>query len=306
MNRPYYVLGMHGLGDNLHQRAIVRQLLERERVMLETPWPSIYHDLADGHRLRLVRKGSTLRTQAKNVVREHGKYHNGVQPSTARMVRVWYTGEQVRRTGSILAAMMESVKCDYARADFRLPVPQAWTDQLAAVLPATDKPIMVYRPLVERTEWQGCRGRNPDFDAYLALFTAIRERFFVVSVADLVPKVEWTVGHPIEADREFHVGELHFELLAALTKRAALMFCSPGFAPLLAQAVGTPSVCIFGGHESSITIAGGARMTPTLGIDPIKPCDCFDHHHQHDKRIDVPLAIERLRAFVESKCALRS
>lgn len=245
-----------------------------------------------------MQRETSLRTQAKNAARERDRYARIRKPPGAIEVKVWYTGDGVRRTGSILAAMMASANCDYATADFRLPVPPAWFAQLDAILPTPTKPIMVYRPLVERTEWPGCAGRNPDFGAYRTLFEAVRERFFVVSVADLVPGKEWISGHPVRADVEFHAGELHFEALAALTKRAALMFCSPGFAPLLAQAVGTPAVCVFGGHESSMTIAGGARFSPTLGIDPIEPCNCFDHHHRHRKAIDIPAAIARLSAFV--------
>src|SRR5512144_2511893 len=72
--------GMHGMGDNLHQRAIVRQLLERyDVVYLETPWPCIYHDLR-GPRLRLIRKPTTLRTQAKNEERERQSYDVSMAP----------------------------------------------------------------------------------------------------------------------------------------------------------------------------------------------------------------------------------
>lgn len=294
------VQGMHGMGDNLHQRAIIRQWMRTRTVYLETPWPCIYHDLV-GERLRLVKKTTSLRTQAKNLRREDAKYQKGPSPAGAKTVRVWYTRDQVRRTGSVLAAMIEGVGLDYASADFRMPVPDDW----AAPALATDKPIMLYRPLVERPEWGGCASRNPDYDAYRALFDAIRDRFHVVSVADLVPNVEWIVGKRIDADTEFHEGQLSFEGLAALAKRAALVYCSPGFAMLLGQAVGTPTLCVFGGYENSSSISAGARHTPTLGIDPIVPCDCFDHHHAHQKAINVPIATERVRQFVEDECASR-
>ncbi len=98
---------------------------------------------------------------------------------------------------------------------------------------------MVYRPLVERTEWNGCAARNPDHSAYAALFASIRDQFHVVSIADLVPNVEWISGARVEADQKFHAGELEFEALAGLFSIASLVFCSPGFAVILAQTVGT-------------------------------------------------------------------
>lgn len=296
---PIVIRGMKGMGDNLHQRAIVRQLLEKGRpVYLETPWPCIYHDFA-GPRLKLVRAPTTLRTQAKNAQREKAAYMAANAPRAAHEVRVWYTGEDVRRRGSILAAMLHNAGCDLALADFRLPIPEDWFRPVDALIKRWNPklPILLYRPLVERTEWGGCAGRNPLHDSYYTILQALRRRFFVVSVADLVPNIEWVVGRDILPDVELHHGELPFESLAALAARSSLVFCSPGFAPLLAQSVGTPVICVFGGHESSMTIRHGARHAPTLGIDPIIPCDCFSHTHACKKTIDVDIAIRRVIHF---------
>lgn len=296
---PLIVQGMHGMGDNLHQRALIRQWMQARTVYLETPWPCIYHDLV-GPRLHLIKKSSSLRTQAKNLRREDAQYSKLPPPSGAKVAKIWYTPDMVRRNGSMLAAMIAGAGLDYPTADFRLPIPDEWSARLR--LPATDKPVMLYRPLVERPEWGGCASRNADYVAYRALFDTIRDRFHVVSVADLVPNVEWIVGQRIKADTEYHEGQLAFEELAALAKRAVLVYCSPGFAMLLGQAVGTPTICVFGGHENSKTISAGARYTPTLGIDPIVPCDCFDHRHKHQKAINIPIAAERVRQFVDDEC----
>lgn len=293
------IVGMHGLGDNLHQRAVIRHWMQTHEVWLETPWPSVYHDLvADG--LRLAGKTSTLRTQRKNAEREAASFHATQLPS-GQNVRVCYPAEDVRRLGSVLAAMLTAAGCEGAEADFRLPIRPEWlaeADRLIASL-ATDKPILIYRPLVERNEWGGCKARNPDREAYQALFEAIRARFFVVSVADLVDGVEWISSHEAGADVEYHGGELVFETLAALVSRAALVFAAPGFAVPLAQAVGTPVVAVFGGYESARSFSLGARFAPYLGIEPVTPCECFAHDHACDKRIDVPAATERLLRFLD-------
>jgi len=289
---------MHGLGDNLHQRAVLRQLMAREPVYLETSWPCAYRDLA-GPRLHLLAKPSGLRTQAKNARREAAAFSHA-RPE-GRSVRVWYAPDDVRRHGSVLAAMCANTETSFEAADFRLPVPDAWrqraTTWIAKWRPT--KPLLLYRPLNERTEWTGCRARNPDHAAYAALVRSIRDRFFVVSVADLDPGKEWMVGDDIGADVECHRGELEFETLAALAAQAALVVSSPGFAIILAQAVGTSSVCIFGGYENAQSFAGGARHAPYLGIEPISPCQCFRHDHACDKRIEFPAAIARLRAFTD-------
>lgn len=292
--RRVYVIGMHGLGDNLHQRAIVRKLIgeDRRKVVLETPWPSLYHDLV-GSDLELVSKGSRLRTQAKNAQREAHLFGSTRRQMGERVLRVVYPPESVRRCGSVLAAMAEQCGVDAQGVDFRLPVPQDWIDALLKLLARwgnINKPIMFFRPLVERKEWGGCRPRNPDVEAYAALFRSIRDQFFVVSVADLAAGQEWTVGPPLEADIKLHGGELNFEMLAALAATSALVFTSPGFALVLAQAVGTPVAAIFGGYENAASFSAGAAFTPTLAIEPIQPCQCFSHRHACQKAVDMAQA----------------
>lgn len=298
---PMLVRGMHGLGDNLHQRALLRQLMNRHEVWLESSWVAPYWDLV-GQGLKVTRKATPLRTQSKNAEREASLFVTTVPPQTAPQLQVWYRPEEVRGRGSVLAAMCASAGCDYESADFRLPLPQAWlarADRLiASWRPA--RPILIYRPLVERTEWSGCRARNPDHAGYAALFEILRERFFVVSLADLVDGVEWTVGSPVVADVSLHKGELDFELMAGLFARAALTFCSPGFAVILSQAVGTPVICTFGRYERAYSFSAGGRLSPYLGIEPINPCDDFRHDDISDKTIDLPDATRRAALFADA------
>jgi ADP-heptose:LPS heptosyltransferase len=302
MGRPALLIdGMHGLGDNLHQRAVVRGFLKGHDVWLRTPWPAVYHDLVASAPLRLLPANSRLRTQAKNERREAARFAN-LFPINPRHERVWYSPDAVRRQGAVLSAMLAACGLDLAENDFRLPVPQAWRAQAHAALPsaARNRPLLIYRPLVERREWAGCSARNPDHAAYAELFEHVRRRFFVVSLADLADGAEWLVGRHVAADLELHRGELAFEAMAGLFAEAALVFTAPGFAVPLAQAVGTPVACVFGGYENSQSFSAGARFAPYLGLDPIEPCACFAHHHACKKAIDLPAAKVRLNAFVSA------
>lgn len=292
------VQGMHGLGDNIHQRGIIKHLMQSRRVWLETPWPAIYWDIA-GDRLKLINKGSTLRTQAKNARREAERFTRERPPVWAKKQRIWYPPELVRRHGSVYAAMCAAASVPVT--DFSLPIHPAWQiaadDLIERWQPS--KPILIYRPLIERSEWSGCPARNPDHEAYAELIESIRERFFVVSVADLQPQAEWLVGKRINADVELHAGELDIETLAALTQRAAMVFSSPGFAVVLAQSIGTPVCCIFGGYENASSFRNGVTKSRYLGIEPIKSCQCFSHHHACDKSIDMEQALQQLETFTE-------
>jgi len=283
---PLMVQGMHGMGDNLHQRAVVRALMRTHEVWLETPWPSVYHDM---HGLHLIQKGTRLRTQAKNLARERALYSTKPCPPHAENVVVRYPPAMVREHRSVLAAMCANVGVPVG--DFRMPVP--WSHGLD--LPA--KPVLVFRPLVERSEWGGNRNRNPDVGSYLQLLEAIRDHFFVVSVADLEDGKEWMVHPEVGADLVLHRGELDFQQLAALWRDAAMVMSAPGFGVVLAQAVGTPVVSVFGGYEGGYSFDAGARFTPTLAITPLKECDCFSHKHRCDKTIDLPRAVRKITQF---------
>jgi ADP-heptose:LPS heptosyltransferase len=291
-----HVVGMHGMGDNLHQRSIMRELMRSQEVWLETPWPSVYHDLV-GPRLHLVCKGSSLRTQAKNAVREAASFDSGSVPANARVLQVSYSPATVRQQRGVLAAM--SARCRVPMGDFRLPVPAGWSHGLE--LP-DDRPVLVVRPLVERKEWSGCPARNPQVNVYVELLQAIRERFFVVSVADLQPGAEWLAQPDIGADITLHAGELDFRGLAALWFDADMVYTAPGFGLVLAQAVGTPVVGVFGGYEAAYSFSAGARFTPTLAVEPATPCDCFKHTHRCDKRIDKAASEKRLLEFIDAHC----
>jgi len=265
------VRGMHGLGDNLHQRAVLRALQKRgHQITLETSWPCVYADIPD---IRFVRRPVALRTQLKNAEREAAKFVPGPAPHhPVAQTGVAYNRNTVGQ-GTILQAMFKHVGIpdDYAQADFSYhALPEGWE---APTLP-TDKPVMVYRPLVVRPEWRGSGIRNANPDQYAELVALIRDAFFVVSVADLEPNREWIVGPRLIPDMAFEHGELPFESLAALFKRASLVFTSSGFPAILGPAVGTPTICVQGGFEPASWHADGGRFAPYLGIDTLSPCVC--------------------------------
>lgn len=271
------VHGMHGLGDCIHQRAIIRALLKRDfHIALETAWPCVYYDLA-GSDLRFIRKPVALRAQLKNAARESAAFSAPIPPHHGiRSVQISYRRDGIAKlpSHSVLEAMFASAGIleDYANADFRLPIPAEWHTPTLAI--PTDKPLMIYRPLVERPEWRGSGIRNADVDHYAELVAMIRDSFFVVSIADLEPNREWIVGPQLIADIAFHHGELTFEAMAALVSRAAFLYTSNGFPAVLGPAVGVPTISVQGGYEPAAWLGDGAKHALYLGIDTITPCNC--------------------------------
>lgn len=302
---PLVLVGMHGFGDDLHQRAIVRELMRENEVWLRTPFPQLYWDMPHLHLLRL---NSPIAWMAKNEARCAGLFGSAQPPAGTRTMSNGYLSKMPRRGSSVLGIMAEV--CGVPVGDFRMPIAPEWAakaDELLARL-APKKPLLIYRPLIAINEAntgmaRAKVARNPDLDAYHALIAGIRDRYFVISVADVTTGYERLVGTPIEADAEFHHGELDFETIAALFARAALVYTSPCFATVLAQAAGAPMICVFGGFECKDSFAPGARYSPCCFIEPVKPCACWSHGCTHDKTIDLPAARERIEQFItETEC----
>lgn len=301
-----FVQGMHGLGDNIMQRAVIRQLLEKRReVWLETPWPFLYHDLVDSpSKLRLVNKGSRLRTQAKNARRERHAFHGERAPAYCTPLQVSYQVPMIRQCrGDVLRAMLTKCGCNANQIDFRIPVKAEWRERANAILADymrhDARPLMILRPLTERAEWQGNHTRNPLPGDYHTLVSTLRPFFHIISVADLEPGAEWLVDpasfKALDVDQTLHAGELTPEVLLAVIEQAALVFTAPGFATVMAQAVGTPNVTVFGGYQSSLSLRSLAKVGPSFFIDPVKPCDCYSHSHACAKQIDTAYWIPTLQ-----------
>jgi hypothetical protein len=309
MKPPLFIQGMGGMGDCIHQRAIVRQLMDRHAVTLMTPWPSMYHDLiAEG--LIVVRRGIALRTQMKNEQRESEAVQfasrHPLAPRGAGM-RIAYGGGQVLQTPSktILEVMCNVTGTSYPDADYRLPVPDAWRSLLFKILyplpiQSQKKPWMFFRPLVARPEWRGSMARNADVASYRELFNRIRDDFFVISVADLEEGREWLVDPETKADLSFHKGELVFEALAALAQLSELVFTSSGFAAILGPAVGTPTISIVGGYEDPRCHDSGAKFAPYLSIGPRVPCSCWTSACRNvcDKKVEMLSAMTAIDDFL--------
>src|SRR6266576_2249918 len=70
---PIVITGHFGIGDNLHQRAVIRELMPTHDVWLHTCHFNLYHDLiAQG--LKLVMRSTGLHAQAKTIAREQQQF----------------------------------------------------------------------------------------------------------------------------------------------------------------------------------------------------------------------------------------
>ncbi|RUU23682.1 methyltransferase domain-containing protein [Mesorhizobium sp. M7A.T.Ca.TU.009.01.3.2] len=293
---PLVVLSMYGAGDCIHERAVLRELMKTHSVDLQTYYTAMYHDLeAEGLKVTLIN-----RPNLPPRMRDRGNQNlSGPAKLATPTHKIGYDHAQTKRHGTLLNAMFGSVGLKVPeRPDFSLPVKQEWRNDAWALIGDTGgKPVMIYRPIVVNATWQA-PARSPDPAAYAALYRSIKDRFFTVSICELNQKGEEIVGEEQDADLKLHRGEADFETLTGLFAEAALVFGCAGFTPILAQAVGTPNICVYGGNESfRFTNICGAHLAPTLPIEPVKPCECFDRHHKCDKTIDLAKAMPLVESF---------
>ena len=188
---PIAVTGHYGIGDNLHQRAVMRELMRDYEVWLHTCHFNLFHDLvAQG--LKLIMRPTALHAQARTIAREQHLFAEAKFPPLpphAKKANIGYPAVLVNQHGSILEAMFSCVGLKMPeRPDFSLPIKPEWGDAARARIAQwkPDKPLLIHRPIVVRQEWDG-RSRNPDVRAYDELYRSIRDQFFVVSIADLAP-----------------------------------------------------------------------------------------------------------------------
>lgn len=254
--------GMQGLGDNVYQRAFVKNL--PRPVYLETPWPELYADLEGVQFLRPVTK---LRTQAKNIARQTQRWVAASGPNR----RISYGGD------GIVAGMQKCFGVGPGTFDLP-PMPSPRQGRYAVVRPATI-----------RREWLA-EARNPRPEYIAEAASILMDRGYrVISVADLEPGVEWALDPLPPADERLHGGELTVTELLGLVQHATVVIGGVGWILPAAIAGRVPAWIIFGGwgfFNAPERLVDCRMEVSHIGIAlPDRFCRCRFNRHSCDKRI---------------------
>jgi hypothetical protein len=261
-----FYAGMQGLGDNIYQRAALREAPGEHDLL--TPWPQLYSDLP---RIRCVRPDTRLRTQVKNASRPDLCWSPA--PRTP-LQPVNYSNP----SGTMLQGLCRAFGVTPARITFDAP----------AFSQPPREPYIVVRPATIRTEWRA-DGRNPRPEYLQRAVEALRCRYRVVSVADLQPGQEWALDPLPYADQRYHAGELQLEQLLALVAGAVAVVGGVGWLVPAAVAYRVPMLLLYGGWGA---VNGpqrifDARIDTSLvqQVLPDRFCLCCDRGHPCDKTI---------------------
>lgn len=256
--------GMLGLGDNIYQRAFIKEI--KQPVDMVTPWPELYADMPH---VRPLMPATNLRTQTKNIKRQPLEVWAGA--GSVNGLRNGYG------TGGILAGMAE-----------RFGIKPGPMDLPDCGLSPVQGDYVVVRPVTLRKEWRA-DSRNPLPEYINAAAEWLGQHYTVVSVADLSAGHEWPVDDLPKADIEFNHGELDVMQLLALVSNARAVVGGVGWIVPAAIAANVPAWIVLGGH--------GAYNAPEKLLHPTQDCShlsfavpdnfcrCTDKAHRCDKRI---------------------
>ncbi len=256
---------MQGLGDNIYQRAFVKQL--KGPVVINTPWPQLYSDLPN---VIFARRNTTLRTQRKNVETANVKYdiENDIK-GPRRKARYSVNG--------VLPGMAASLGVQPGPMD----LPSFGKN------PHAGERYALIRPVTVRREW-AAHSRNclPEY-VETAVKMLKKRGIKTISVADLEPKEEWLVGEAPLTDIQYHKGELDVEQLLSLTQDAWVVVGPVGWIVPACMAYRTQAVIICGGqggfnHPSKLTDARDNTITFAM---PDTMCMCTEKSHECEKTI---------------------
>lgn len=263
------VQGMYGLGDNIYQRAFVKQM---PGAYVVTPWPELYSDLD----VKAVKPQTRLRTQLKNVRESKEKWHPF--PKANRTVQISY-GARELANGSIVSAMKG--KFGVAPGSFDLPD--------FGPSPVSNRPYAIVRPVTVRSEWRNpARSPRPEYVAAAA--EELRRRgYYVVSLADLEAGQEWLVPPAPPCDERIHKGEWKVKQLLSAIRHASVVVGGVGWIVPACIATRTPLYCVLGGcggHNAPEKITDPSMDLTRVGwAIPDKFCRCSNNMHECEKEI---------------------
>jgi hypothetical protein len=296
-NPPINVLGLQGLGDNIYQRAFVKQLARKSEVWLETSWPELYADIAGLHFVVPAINGK-LRTQTKNVSRAKVKWEHRPQRAM-RTVRNTYV-PAFQNHKSIIWGMEQSFQLQLDPVDFDLP-------KLPPPPVVSEKPIAFVRPATERREWLNV-ARNPRPEYIVQVVEQLRPTHHIAIIADVLDGAEWFVGRPPRGDSEFIRGELHAMDMLALLAASDLVIGPVGFIVPASIALKRDCFVILGGqggHNSPERILDNRLDCSRIKFaTPREFCGCTSMRHDCNK--EIPNLMACFAAFLADRGVLAS
>ena len=262
--KKVFIHSMQGLGDNIMQRAVLKEYLAENDVVvyLNTPYPELYSDL----NIKTVRPESKLRCQSKHM--QQAAFDHDSLPEIAfdQIFRVKYTG-WIDRGFSLMEGMAMCLGMD--KFFFELDLPQKLMHSEPVL-----KAVFVKPPTI-RTDWSApARNCKMDYIQY-----AMHKIPHCTVLTDMEKgKEEYDDFRPL--CRHYMEKGLTLQQLVQLVKGAEGFIASPGFFIPLAAALKKPILIIYGGNGAYNQPSNMPENKKAVHVVPENQCMCKDPRHK--------------------------
>ena len=287
-----YFDGAMGLGDNLFQRPVIKDLAgSYKTVYLTTALPEAYWDIPNVKFVRPGEKQLRLRTQEKLVSKTPKRTWSNPPKKTDTIL--W---------GHVGPSGFWDIKTKYTELenkedfDFTFPLKREWVEaahELLNGLHTEGKKVCIVRRPTIRKEWP-CPARNPKPEYYQLLIDTYKNDYYFVGLADIEKGQEWFDGDITGIDKEFNKGEIPITTIFGLLKIADMTITYPSLFMISAIAVRGKCFTIFGGIAAPEQVLRKNLGYKNFGyVAPEPACACGDMQHDCKKDILHARILER-------------
>jgi len=185
--------------------------------------------------------------------------------------------------------------------DFSFPVKKEWIEEarkLIASLNVGIKKICILRQPVIHKEWANY-ARNPKTEYFQAIIDRYKDEYFFISLANNEAGREWFDGGKLKGiNKQYDHGELFITTIFGLIKIADKVVTPPDLFSVLAIAMRTKCLCIFGGCARPDII-----FDENMGLDnlecaaPEPFCNCMRMEHDCNKEIPMDQIMQKFEAL---------
>jgi hypothetical protein len=265
---------MHGLGDSLYLRPVLKWFPEQRIINLLTPWPQVFHDFKN---VRICLPQLTnLRTQTANMLKHIELFNPSMPPN----IRLTYDLQKNNIMHSYFDCLYPAQP---SWVDMSFPVKDEWI-QLAKGLIKNDKPICLIRPNTLRREWMS-HARNCK-NEYLQLFiNKYAHKYHFVTLASIDGHREW-YEHDLTGIHQ-KIENIDIETTFGLFKIADVIVTAPCFWLPLGMSLNSKMLVLYGAHFSHWDINDKRIKAPNLVfVEPTPFERCAVHKPNAFKDID--------------------
>lgn len=310
---PLFITGPYGFGDTIYLRSVVKSLSKRHQLLyLRTTLPEAFWDIDNvkfvrpnlnrlrsqkQHILNLDKTGGIWTSIPKNI--DHRSWATFVpgwkhQNNSSQAVTINPRGEE-----STTRFFVNQFRLD--DFDFSFPVKQEWKEQARKIIDGLDlkgKKLCIVRQPTIHKDW-ACYTRNPQPQYFQALVDKYKNEYFFLSLANNKQGEEWFEDGSLEGiNKKYDHGELAITTIFGLIKLADMVITPPDFFSVLAIAIRTKCLCIFGGCAKPNVIFDenmGLENFESAAPEPF--CNCMRMEHDCNKHIPMDQIIQKFESL---------